>query len=46
VINLYDKIGVNTRAGATLFAFEHDRTDPANQGEIVRTVDSARALRR
>ena len=24
VINLYGKIGVNTRAGATLFAFEHD----------------------
>lgn len=31
VINLYGKIGVNTRAGATLFAFEHDLTDPANQ---------------
>jgi DNA-binding NarL/FixJ family response regulator len=30
VINLYSKIGVNTRAGATLFAFEHDLTDPAN----------------
>jgi DNA-binding CsgD family transcriptional regulator len=30
VINLYAKIGVNTRAGATLFAFEHDLTDPAN----------------
>jgi len=30
VINLYGKIGVNTRAGATLFAFEHDLTDPAN----------------
>jgi HD-GYP domain-containing protein (c-di-GMP phosphodiesterase class II) len=24
VINLYSKIGINTRAGATLFAFEHD----------------------
>jgi DNA-binding NarL/FixJ family response regulator len=24
VINLYGKIGVNTRAGATLFALEHD----------------------
>jgi HD-GYP domain-containing protein (c-di-GMP phosphodiesterase class II)/DNA-binding CsgD family transcriptional regulator len=24
VINLYGKIGVNTRSGATLFAFEHD----------------------
>ena len=31
VINIYGKIGVNTRAGATLFAFEHDLTDPANQ---------------
>ena len=30
VINLYAKIGVNTRAGATLFAFEHDLTEPAN----------------
>jgi HD-GYP domain-containing protein (c-di-GMP phosphodiesterase class II) len=28
VINLYGKIGVNTRAGATLYAFEHDLTDP------------------
>ena len=28
VINLYGKAGVNTRAGATLFAFEHDLTDP------------------
>jgi DNA-binding NarL/FixJ family response regulator len=24
VINVYGKIGVNTRAGATLFAFEND----------------------
>jgi HD-GYP domain-containing protein (c-di-GMP phosphodiesterase class II)/DNA-binding CsgD family transcriptional regulator len=24
IINLYGKIGINTRAGATLFAFEHD----------------------
>ena len=30
VINLYGKIGVNTRAGATLFAFENDLTEPAN----------------
>jgi HD-GYP domain-containing protein (c-di-GMP phosphodiesterase class II)/DNA-binding CsgD family transcriptional regulator len=28
VINLYGKAGVNTRAGATLFAFEQDLTDP------------------
>jgi DNA-binding NarL/FixJ family response regulator len=28
VINLYGKIGVNTRSGATLFAFEHDLIDP------------------
>ena len=28
VINLYAKIAVNTRAGATLFAFEHDLIDP------------------
>lgn len=28
VINLYSKIGVNTRSGATLFAFEHDLIDP------------------
>jgi HD-GYP domain-containing protein (c-di-GMP phosphodiesterase class II)/DNA-binding CsgD family transcriptional regulator len=28
VINLYGKVGVNTRAGATLFAFEHDLIDP------------------
>jgi response regulator RpfG family c-di-GMP phosphodiesterase/DNA-binding CsgD family transcriptional regulator len=27
VINLYGKIGVNTRAGATLYAFEHDLID-------------------
>ncbi len=31
VINVYGKIGVNTRAGATLFAFENDLTDPANK---------------
>ncbi len=30
VLNLYGKIGVKTRAGATLYAFEHDLTDPAN----------------
>ena len=30
VLNLYGKIGANTRAGATLYAFEHDLTDPAN----------------
>ena len=24
VINVYGKIGVNTRAGGTLFALEHD----------------------
>ena len=30
VINLYGKIGVNTRAGATLFAFEQDLTEPMN----------------
>ena len=29
VINLYGKVGVNTRAGATLFAFEHDLIDPS-----------------
>ena len=28
VINIYGKIGVNTRAGATLFAFEHGLTEP------------------
>lgn len=27
LINVYGKIGVNTRAGATLFAFEHDLID-------------------
>jgi response regulator RpfG family c-di-GMP phosphodiesterase/DNA-binding CsgD family transcriptional regulator len=27
VINIYGKIGVNTRSGATLFAFEHDLVD-------------------
>jgi DNA-binding CsgD family transcriptional regulator len=27
IINVYGKIGVNTRAGATLFAFEHDLVD-------------------
>ena len=27
IINVYGKIGVNTRAGATLFAFEHDLID-------------------
>jgi len=31
VINLYGKIGVNTRAGATLFAFEHDLIAPSPQ---------------
>jgi DNA-binding CsgD family transcriptional regulator len=29
VINIYGKIGVSTRAGATLFAFEHDLVDSA-----------------
>ncbi|MEA2628673.1 MAG: hypothetical protein QOJ10_1133 [Chloroflexota bacterium] len=29
VINLYGKASVNTRAGATLFAFENDLTDPS-----------------
>jgi len=27
IINIYGKIGVNTRAGATLFALEHDLLD-------------------
>lgn len=27
VLNIYGKIGMNTRAGATLFAFEHDLVD-------------------
>jgi HD-GYP domain-containing protein (c-di-GMP phosphodiesterase class II)/DNA-binding CsgD family transcriptional regulator len=27
IVNLYGKIGINTRAGATLFAFEHDLID-------------------
>ena len=31
VINIYGKIGVNTRAGATLFAFEHDLIDSPSQ---------------
>jgi response regulator RpfG family c-di-GMP phosphodiesterase/DNA-binding CsgD family transcriptional regulator len=31
VINLYSKIGINTRAGATLFAFEHDLIDSQPQ---------------
>jgi HD-GYP domain-containing protein (c-di-GMP phosphodiesterase class II)/DNA-binding CsgD family transcriptional regulator len=31
VINVYGKIGVNTRAGATLFAFEHDLIDSPSQ---------------
>ena len=31
VINLYGKIGINTRAGATLFAFEHDLIDSQSQ---------------
>jgi response regulator RpfG family c-di-GMP phosphodiesterase/DNA-binding CsgD family transcriptional regulator len=31
VINLYGKIGVNTRSGATLFAFEHDLIDPPSR---------------
>jgi HD-GYP domain-containing protein (c-di-GMP phosphodiesterase class II)/DNA-binding CsgD family transcriptional regulator len=31
VINIYGKIGLNTRAGATLFAFEHDLIDSAAQ---------------
>jgi DNA-binding CsgD family transcriptional regulator len=31
VINLYSKIAVNTRAGATLFAFEHDLIDPPSR---------------
>jgi DNA-binding NarL/FixJ family response regulator len=33
VINLYGKIGVNTRAGATLYAFEHDLTEPAERAK-------------
>jgi len=31
VINLYGKTGVSTRAGATLFAFEHDLIDAPSQ---------------
>ena len=31
VINLYGKIGVKTRAGATLYAFEHDLIDLPSQ---------------
>jgi DNA-binding CsgD family transcriptional regulator len=31
VINLYSKIGVNTRAGATLYALEHDLLDSPSQ---------------
>jgi HD-GYP domain-containing protein (c-di-GMP phosphodiesterase class II)/DNA-binding CsgD family transcriptional regulator len=31
VINLYGKIGVNTRAGATLFAFENDLIDSSSK---------------
>jgi HD-GYP domain-containing protein (c-di-GMP phosphodiesterase class II)/DNA-binding CsgD family transcriptional regulator len=31
IINLYGKIGVNTRAGATLFAFEQDLIDVPSQ---------------
>jgi ATP/maltotriose-dependent transcriptional regulator MalT len=31
VINIYGKIGVNTRSGATLFAFEHDLVDTPSQ---------------
>jgi HD-GYP domain-containing protein (c-di-GMP phosphodiesterase class II)/DNA-binding CsgD family transcriptional regulator len=31
VINLYGKIGVNTRAGATLYALEHDLLDSPSQ---------------
>ena len=31
VINIYGKIGVNTRAGATLFAVEHDLAGPARR---------------
>lgn len=31
VINVYGKIGMNTRAGATLFAFEHDLVDTPTQ---------------
>ena len=31
VINLYGKIGINTRAGATLFAFENDLIDSPSQ---------------
>ncbi len=32
VINIYSKIGVNTRAGATLFAIEHHLIDSASPG--------------
>ena len=31
VINLYSKIGVNTRAGATLYALEYDLLDSPSQ---------------
>jgi HD-GYP domain-containing protein (c-di-GMP phosphodiesterase class II)/DNA-binding CsgD family transcriptional regulator len=31
VINLYGKIGINTRAGATLFAFENDLIDSPSE---------------
>ena len=35
IINVYGKIGVNTRAGATLFAFEHD-LDRRHRNELNR----------
>ncbi len=32
IINVYGKIGINTRAGATLFALEHDIIEPPSRG--------------
>jgi len=39
LINVYGKIGVNTRAGATLFALEHDLIQVGLAGKIDQTVD-------
>jgi DNA-binding NarL/FixJ family response regulator len=34
IVNIYGKIGVNTRAGATLFALEHDLLDGSGRVSV------------
>ncbi len=39
VLHLYEKMGVSTRAGAALFAMEHELVHPADDEERRRTEE-------